>query len=294
MLGLLILAAVVLCGCCSEELLEDHGEIVGGNDARKHSWPSQISLQYYSGGRWMHHCGGTLVRRNWVLTASHCVDSKMNFRVVAGDHNINQHEGTEQYLHVDRIFRHPNWNGDPEEGNDIALLRLSQSAVLNNYVQLGSLPPSGQILPNNNPCYLTGWGYTKTNGQLASVLQQAYLPVVSHATCSTPAYWGPSLKDSMVCAGGDGKRDGCQSDSGGPLNCRVNGKYYVHGVLSYGSLSCSDYRKPSVFARVSAYICWIKDVSLLQYTSMAKQLKRILEAHMVLHLRSTSAAILGQ
>lgn len=44
--------------------------------------------------------------------------------------------------------------------NDIALLKLASDATLNNYVQLGSLPPSGQILPNNNPCYITGWGRT--------------------------------------------------------------------------------------------------------------------------------------
>lgn len=42
--------------------------------------------------------------------------------------------------------------------NDVALLRLSSEATLNSYVQLASLPPSGQILPHNNLCYVTGWG----------------------------------------------------------------------------------------------------------------------------------------
>lgn len=45
---------------------------------------------------------------------------------------------------------------------DIALLRLSSEVTLNSYVQLASLPPSGQILPNNNPCYITGWGRTSS------------------------------------------------------------------------------------------------------------------------------------
>ena len=50
---------------------------------------------------------------------------------------------------------------------DIALLRLSSEATLNSYVQLGSLPPSGQILPHNNPCYITGWG--RTSSELAAL-----------------------------------------------------------------------------------------------------------------------------
>lgn len=45
---------------------------------------------------------------------------------------------------------------------DIALLRLSSEATLNSYVQLGYLPPSGQILPHNNLCYVTGWGRTSS------------------------------------------------------------------------------------------------------------------------------------
>lgn len=48
------------------------------------------------------------------------------------------------------------------------------------------------------------------NGQLAQTLQQAYLPTVSYATCSSTSYWGSTVKNTMVCAGGDGVRSGCQ------------------------------------------------------------------------------------
>ncbi|XP_020640215.3 chymotrypsin-like elastase family member 1 [Pogona vitticeps] len=262
MLKLLIFATLVLYGHCSEESSKANGRVVGGYEARKNAWPSQISLQYYSGGSWYHTCGGTLVARNWVMTAAHCVDSNMNFRVVLGDHNIYQQEGTEQYISVSKIIIHPYWNSNNVAGGyDIAMLRLAQSATLNSYVKLAYLPPSGQILPNNNPCYVTGWGRTQTNGQLASVLQEAYLPVVDYSTCSSSSYWGSTVKSTMVCAGGDGTRSGCQGDSGGPLNCLVNGAYYVHGVTSFVSSSgCNVYRKPTVFTRVSAYISWINGV----------------------------------
>ncbi|KAJ6656153.1 hypothetical protein lerEdw1_004070 [Lerista edwardsae] len=206
----------------------------------------------------------------------------MNFRVVLGDHNIYQHEGTEQYISVGRIFVHPNWNSNNvAAGYDIALLRLSQSATLNSYVQLGSLPPSGQVLPNNNACYITGWGRTRTNGQLATVLQEAYLPVVDYATCSSQSYWGSTVKNTMVCAGGDGSRSGCQGDSGGPLHCLVNGRYYVHGVTSFVSSSgCNVYLKPTVFTRVSAYISWLNSI---EGHRLYKDLKVFLNAVKVMH-----------
>ncbi|NWZ59661.1 CELA1 elastase, partial [Haliaeetus albicilla] len=144
---------------------------------------------------------------------------------------------------------------------DIALLRLSSYATLNSYVQLAVLPAEGSILRNNYPCYVTGWGRTSHNGQLSSVLLQAYLPVVDYQICSSSSYWGSSVKTTMVCAGGDGVHSGCKGDSGGPLNCEVNGRYQVHGVTSFvSSLGCNTKYKPTVFTRVSAYISWMRNV----------------------------------
>lgn len=55
-----------------------------------------------------------------------------------------------------------------------------------------------------------------------------------------------------------------QGDSGGPLNCSVGGQYVVHGVTSFVSSSgCNAYQKPTVFTRVSAYISWMNNVSIL-------------------------------
>uniref|UniRef100_A0A673BSR7 pancreatic elastase n=1 Tax=Sphaeramia orbicularis TaxID=375764 RepID=A0A673BSR7_9TELE len=244
--------------------LEDTVEerVVGGEVARPNSWPWQISLQYKSGSSFYHTCGGTLIRRGWVMTAAHCVDRSRTWRVVLGDHNINSHEGREQYMSVSRVYLHPNWNSNNVAGGwDIALLRLSSDATLNNYVQLGALPPSGQVLPHNNPCYISGWGRTQTGGQLSAQLKQAYLPVVDHKTCSSYGWWGSTVKNSMVCAGG-GSESGCQGDSGGPLNCSVGGKWVVHGVTSFVSSSgCNAYRKPTVFTRVSAYISWMNKIN---------------------------------
>lgn len=42
--------------------------------------------------------------------------------------------------------------------NDIALIKLSTPVVFNDAIMAACLPPSGDILPHNFPCYVTGWG----------------------------------------------------------------------------------------------------------------------------------------
>ncbi|XP_020485046.2 elastase-1 [Labrus bergylta] len=254
------LAALVLAELGPQpRYLEDNLErVVGGEVARPNSWPWQISLQYRSGSRFYHTCGGTLIQRGWVMTAAHCVDSNREWRVVIGEHDLNSNSGMEQIKTVSRVYIHQGWDSsNVANGFDIALLRLSSDATLNSNVQLGSLPPSGQILPHNNLCYITGWGRTSTGGSLSSQLKQAFLPLVGHETCSSGDWWGSTVLPIMVCGGG-GAEAGCNGDSGGPLNCLVNGNYYVHGIASFVSGYGCDYpKKPTVFTRVSAYIGWM-------------------------------------
>uniref|UniRef100_A0A8C5LWR6 pancreatic elastase n=1 Tax=Leptobrachium leishanense TaxID=445787 RepID=A0A8C5LWR6_9ANUR len=261
MLSLLVLAALVFGGQCLDDVayLENSSRVVGGSNSQANAWPWQVTLQYASGSSWGHTCGGSLIRANRVLTAAHCVDRVASYRVVLGDHNLSTNEGTEQVISVSTIVKHASWNSNSvAAGFDIAILRLASSATINSVVRLATLPSDGAVLSHNHACIITGWGRTSTGGSLPSILQQAPLPVVAHATCSTSSYWGSTVKTSMVCAGGNGAQAGCNGDSGGPLNCAVSGVYQVHGIASFvSSLGCNAYLKPTVFTRVSAYISWI-------------------------------------
>uniref|UniRef100_A0A4W4GHT9 Elastase 3 like n=1 Tax=Electrophorus electricus TaxID=8005 RepID=A0A4W4GHT9_ELEEL len=214
--------------------------VVNGVDARPHSWPWQISLQYLRDTEWRHTCGGSLIATNWVMTAAHCI------KYVS--------LGSSGSLAV-----------APEKliVNDVALIKLSEHVTLSDTVQLGCLPPAGTILPNNYPCYITGWGRISTGGPIADKLQQALMPVVDHDTCTQPDWWGPILRPTLLCAGGDGVVGGCNGDSGGPLNCKnAEGVWEVHGITSFVSgLGCNYVKKPTVFTRVSAFNDWIDGVT---------------------------------
>lgn len=73
--------------------------------------------------------------------------------------------------------------------NDIALIKLSEPVALSDQVQLGCLPAAGTLLPNLQPCYITGWG------RLYSKAPPVSLGVVAFTAnfimlANQPAGWG--------------------------------------------------------------------------------------------------------
>uniref|UniRef100_A0A8C3YIT0 Peptidase S1 domain-containing protein n=1 Tax=Catagonus wagneri TaxID=51154 RepID=A0A8C3YIT0_9CETA len=254
---------VALASGCGQPSYTPSSRVVNGVDAVPYSWPWQVSLQYEKNGVFQHTCGGSLIAPDWVLTAGHCISSTLTYQVVLGEYDRAENEGSEQVIPINArdLFVHPLWKSSCVAcGNDVALIKLSRSAQLGEKVQLACLPPAGDILPNDTPCYISGWGRLYTNGPLPDKLQQALLPVVDYEHCSKWDWWGSTVKQTMVCAGGD-IRSGCNGDSGGPLNCpAANGSWQVHGVTSFVSaLGCNTLKKPTVFTRVSAFIDWIEE-----------------------------------
>ncbi|XP_053864840.1 chymotrypsin-like elastase family member 2A [Malaclemys terrapin pileata] len=237
--------------------------VVGGEDARPFSWPWQVSLTYGANGGWYHTCGGTLIAPNWVLTAAHCISSSRTYLVFLGKHNLSLAEEGSIAVSPQKIIVHEGWNPNRvADGNDIALIKLSQSVALSNQIQPACLPPANSLLASGVICYVTGWGRLQTNGALPDILQQWRLVVVDYATCSLPNWWGSIVKPTMICAVSDGVISSCNWDSGGPLNCRgADGRWEVHGIASFRSmLSCNYYQKPFIFTRVSAFNNWIATV----------------------------------
>ena len=90
---------------------------------------------------------------------------------------------------------------------------------------------------------------------MSKVLMQVSVPIVSEAKCKKA--YGSSIHTSMVCAGLDrGGKDSCQGDSGGPMVCEHNGKFFLEGVVSWGS-GCASPGKYGVYARVRYLKNWI-------------------------------------
>ncbi|GCB66846.1 hypothetical protein scyTo_0015048 [Scyliorhinus torazame] len=157
LLILLLVASVNACGNPSYPPFSTR--VVNGVDAKPYSWPWQISLEVGRGSYYSHTCGGSLIGRDWVVTAGHCIQSGRSYRVVLGEYDRAALEGGEETIAAAKIFVHPQWNPSCLScGNDIALIKLSKPATLNDKVKPACIPPSGDIFANDYPCYVTGWG----------------------------------------------------------------------------------------------------------------------------------------
>merc|ERR1719375_2160312 len=101
----------------------------------------------------------------------------------------------------------------------------------------------------------SGWGTIQFQGASSDLALTVDVPVVTNDVCNNlPVYYG-DIKPGMLCAGETGK-DACQGDSGGPLVKRLDGKFVLTGVVSWGA-GCGADGAPGVYARASYYHEWI-------------------------------------
>jgi len=222
--------------------------IVGGTEAGKNELPYQISLRQNGN----HICGGTILNANYVVCAAHCTQGSVGtYSVVAGEHNFDVNDGTEQTRSINRIVNHPNYSS-ATLANDISLLRTSSPFTLSNVVR--AMPMANQGQSSSGDSLVSGWGSTQEGGSVARTLRKVTVPIMTDAVCRS--YYGNSqVHDSMICAGfPNGGKDSCQGDSGGPLVC--SGGSYLCGIVSWG-IGCARPGYPGVYTEVSHFRTWI-------------------------------------
>lgn len=170
-----------------------------------------------------HSCGGAIVTATYVLTAAHCINSfdSPRLELVAGKHDLDVVEPSEQRRFVEEIIIHPDYAGGFGVGPfDIGLIRVTEPYVFNTFVQAIALPVYNYI--HYGDTVLFGWGNTSntTVAVWPNLLHTVVKPIVAYEICES-IYGGPGvgpLDPSNLCTGPlSGISDACGGDSGGPL-----------------------------------------------------------------------------
>lgn len=242
---------------------EIKSSIIGGADAQKGKWPWMVSLNMTSYDLKKWRCGGTIVSKDWVLTAAHCLDNNPNHHrsfVVVGAHELQKKAA--RYIGVTHFIPHPDYKvlGNGNYINDIALIRLKKTIDFSNEVNKVSLPSISDAFGPSSECWITGWGYVANNVPLPDpeTLQQLKISIMDQTACKN-VY--SQLTSDMLCAGdSNGGKDACNGDYGGPLVCRKDTEFVQVGVMSYGSPDgCGLRGRPGVYTQVSNYLTFIND-----------------------------------
>jgi secreted trypsin-like serine protease len=233
--------------------------IVGGEAAREHEFPWQVSLRRKATNS--HFCGGSIINGEWVLTAAHCASGETPaiMSVVVGDHTRNDGTNTvRRSLDVSRIIMHPNYNSRTLV-NDIALVKLAAPIIFNTADIQPICGPEQNDQFVYRKTFCSGWGTLSSGGACCpQTLQYVSMNITTNAYCNN-AYPRDQITDDMICATdntGSTQRDSCQGDSGGPLFVQDdNGNHSLVGIVSWGIGCASGY--PGVYARVTHFHDWI-------------------------------------
>ncbi|NXU88268.1 TMPS5 protease, partial [Xiphorhynchus elegans] len=264
--------------------------VVGGADVPPGRWPWQVSVCQGS----QHRCGGSVLAREWILTAAHCVHrypwgspcppqvpvlaalwsvlmcscvllssrrlQASAWLVFAGfitHGSLRQEAG----VSVQEIIHHPLYN-DNSLDYDIALMKLRVPLNFSSAIRAVCLPPSHQDLLQGTQCWVSGWGYTTPDqAQVAGTLKEALVPLIGTKRCNSSCMYSGELTARMLCAGYPrGQVDACQGDSGGPLVCWDGSTWRLVGIVSWGQ-GCAEPNHPGVYTNVAQLLPWIHQVT---------------------------------
>ncbi len=85
--------------------------------------------------------------------------------------------------------------------NDIALFKLKNKIILNEFVQLACLPTKNLITTPDTISYAVGWGLLGYFGELADLQRNVMLTIYDQNACYMTAPFVEKNNESQICAG---------------------------------------------------------------------------------------------
>jgi trypsin len=214
--------------------------ILGGTPATAGQFPPVVALEIGGG-----LCSGTLIAKDWVLTAAHCVTPME----VGLPDQAAVTQNMKVFLHTLDI-RNPGpsvgaTDTIPDPGFDLMHPGHNDSGLVKLAMPVTDIAPTplnfdSSKAPVGTTVTMVGYGTTVSGGGLDTsgveyTVQQTAVP------CSSlTAPPGSTLTDvNLLCFNQTDGMGKCNGDSGGPSFAMIGGKLVEVGVTSFGSPGCT-------------------------------------------------------
>ncbi|XP_021201872.2 trypsin-4 isoform X2 [Bombyx mori] len=226
------------------------GRVVGGAAMTPGEFPWLAALK--RDGKVI--CGATVVARDHLITATHCVHGieASRISVLIGEYDVNA--SNSGGFEVSHVVQHPDFNRYSYD-YDIAVLRLAEP-IPDHLYRPACLPESqNDFLLEGVNAIVSGWGSTIEKGSTSNIPMKAQVQIWAQEECSAAGYGRKKVTPRMLCAYAPDK-DACTGDSGGPLLV-AQPHYTLVGIVSWGR-GCARPGYPGVYARVDTLMPWLK------------------------------------
>ena len=224
--------------------------IIGGTPTTLGEYPNVVAIEVGAG-----LCTGTLVNKNWVLTAAHCVTPSV---VMEPDQasvtaSIKVHFNTLDVFGSAAGTIVTATNSIPDPGFNINALGSHDSGLIQLATPVTNITPTPlNFVAANAPIGVTvtmvGYGETSGTGS-GGVVGVEYVVQQTSQPCGADG----SDADLLCFSQTDGKGK-CEGDSGGPSYAMLNGHLIEVGSTSYGDQTCSVFGADT---RIDAEKAWI-------------------------------------
>ncbi|ETN64812.1 coagulation factor XI [Anopheles darlingi] len=254
---------------CGERKVKTVYLVQHGLEAKEGHWPWHTAIYHREGNEFSYVCGGSIIDRNTILTAAHCVMTDHGpieldrLSVQVGRNRLSVASERSQEHQALELILHPGFSVN-SVADDIALIKLATDITLTKYIQpvcLWNQDEKLELIAGKNGT-IVGFGLTE-NDRVSDYLRQAVIGVVDSWTClsSDREVYGPTLTSGMYCARGKAGISACNGDSGGGMFFEFGDTWYVRGIVSFMPLrdqtGLCDGTKYTVFTDVAKYRDWI-------------------------------------
>ncbi|XP_052902223.1 serine protease easter-like [Anopheles moucheti] len=254
---------------CGERKVKTVYLVQHGTETKEGHWPWHTAIYHREGQDFEYACGGSIIDRNTILTAAHCLYTSRGrikldqLSVQVGRNQLSEASTRSQEHQASQLIIHPGYNPH-SVADDLALIKLATDITLTRYIQpvcLWNMDPNLDLIVAKNGT-VVGFGLTE-HDRVSDYLRQASIEVVDSWTCieSDRVAYGSTLTAGMFCGGGKAGVSVCNGDSGGGMFFEFSDNWYIRGVVSFMPLrensGLCDGTKYTVFTDVAKYRDWI-------------------------------------